>query len=396
MQRPMKPFDAIVLGLGAMGSAAAYQLAQRGCKVLGLDQYTPPHSQGSSHGDTRITRLAIGEGAHYTPLALRSHELWRDIEGEAGVRLLEANGALIISSPAKTSFTHVEGFFENTVAAARQYGIAHELLDATEIRRRYPPFKLGDDEVGYFEKGAGFLRPEACVRTQLALASRHGAEIHTDERVTAIDWAAGTVSVTTVRSAYAAERLVLTAGPWLPELLAGNLATCFRVFRQVLFWFDVKGDVSAFLPERFPVFIRELKGMPQGVYGFPAVDGARGGIKIATEHFGATTDPARVARDVAPEEIAAMHRDYVAPYLAGLSARCVKAVTCLYTVTPDFGFVIDAHPECERVLVISPCSGHGFKHSPAIGEAVAELVVDGASRLDLSVFKADRFASAAR
>lgn len=392
----MKRYDAIVLGLGAMGSAAIYQIAKRGSKVLGLDQYAPPHPHGSSHGDTRVTRLAIGEGAHYTPLALRSHELWRDIERQTGARLLEQTGALIISSAAKTSFTHVEGFFDNTVAAARKYGVAHELLDATEIRRRYPPFNVGQDEVGYFEKGAGFLRPEACVRSQLALALRLGAEIHTDERAVGFDSSGDAVSVTTDRAAYAAERLILTAGPWLPELLGGKLARCFRVFRQVLFWFDIDSDFAAFLPGRFPVFIWELKGRPQGVYGFPAVDGAHGGVKIATEQFGATTTPAKVGRDVAPEEIAAMHRNYVRPYLSGLSSRCLKATTCLYTVTPDFGFVIDPHPDCERMLVVSPCSGHGFKHSAAIGEAIAERVIDGTSRLDLSGFKAERLAQAAR
>jgi sarcosine oxidase len=188
--------------------------------------------------------------------------------------------------------------------------------------------------------------------------------------------------------------LILTAGPWLPELLDPKLATRFRVFRQVLFWFDIDGDESAFRPERFPVFIWELKGRSQGIYGFPAIDGARGGVKVATEQYGATTTPAKVDRYVAPEEIAAMHRDYVGPYLSGLSSRCLKTATCLYTVTPDFGFVIDAHPSCERVLVVSPCSGHGFKHSAAIGEAIAERVVDGACRLDLSGFKAERFAEA--
>ena len=156
----MKHFDAIVLGLGAMGSSAVYQLAKRGSRVLGLDQYSPPHDRGSSHGETRITRLAIGEGAHYSPLALRSHEVWREIERKTGASLLTQIGCLVISSPAKTSFTHVEGFFQNTVAAAREHGIVHELLDAKEIRRRYPAFRIGNDELGYFEKDAGFLRPE--------------------------------------------------------------------------------------------------------------------------------------------------------------------------------------------------------------------------------------------
>src|SRR5215469_2880184 len=166
----MDRHDAIVLGLGAMGSAAAWQLAKRGARVLGLDQYAPPHANGSSHGDSRITRLAIGEGDHLTPLVLRAHEIWREIERETGARLLTTTGGLVISSPSRTSFTHVEGFFENTVAAAGKYSIAHAMLDASEIRERFPPFKVRDDEVGYLERDAGFLRPEACIAAQLALA----------------------------------------------------------------------------------------------------------------------------------------------------------------------------------------------------------------------------------
>ena len=392
----MKHFDAIVLGLGAMGSSAVYQLAKRGSRVLGLDQYSPPHDRGSSHGETRITRLAIGEGAHYSPLALRSHEVWREIERKTGASLLTQIGCLVISSPAKTSFTHVEGFFQNTVAAAREHGIVHELLDAKEIRRRYPPFRIGNDELGYFEKDAGFLRPEACIRAELALARQHGALIHTGEKALAFHPSSGRVTVTTDQAVYGADRLILSAGPWLPGLLGGTLDACFRVFRQALFWFDIGSQAATFSPRCFPVFIWELAGKPQGIYGFPAIDGAEGGIKVATEHYGSITDASTVDRNVAPAEIEAMHRDYVEPYLAGVSDRCIKTTTCLYTVTSDFGFVIDSHPDSERVLVVSPCSGHGFKHSPAIGEALAEVVIDGETRFDLSAFSARRFAASAQ
>src|SRR5437667_877876 len=392
----MKHFDAIVLGLGAMGSSAVYQLAKRGSRVLGLDQYSPPHDRGSSHGETRITRLAIGEGAHYSPLALRSHEVWREIERKTGASLLTQIGCLVISSPAKTSFTHVEGFFQNTVAAAREHGIVHELLDAKEIRRRYPPFRIGNDELGYFEKDAGFLRPEACIRAELALARQHGALIHTGEKALAFHPSSGRVTVTTDQAVYGADRLILSAGPWLPGVLGGTLDACFRVFRQALFWFDIGSQAATCSPRCFPVFIWQLARKPQGIYGFPAIDGAEGGIKVATEHYGSITDASTVDRNVAPAEIEAMHRDYVEPYLAGVSDRCIKTTTCLYTVTSDFGFVIDSHPDSERVLVVSPCSGHGFKHSPAIGEALAEVVIDGETRFDLSAFSARRFAASAQ
>jgi sarcosine oxidase len=389
----MKRFETIVLGLGAAGSAAVCQLARRGNAVLGIDQFAPPHAHGSSHGETRITRLAIGEGEQYTPLALRSHRLWRELEQETGTALLTANGCLIISSRAKTSRTHVENFFQNTLAAAKRYGIAHEVLDAGQMRRRFPRLNVADDEVGYLEPEAGFLRPEACVRAQLAVAAKLGAAIHTQERVTGFSAAHTGVTVTTDRDAYAADKLIVAAGPWLPGLIDPQLARHFKVYRQVMFWFDLEGPVDAFLPERTPVFIWELQAKKQGIYGFPALDGPRGGVKIATEEYANTTTPETVDREVTGAEVVAMYRDYVAPYIAGVSGKCLQAAACLYTVTADFGFVIDHHPDSDRVILVSPCSGHGFKHAPAIGEALSELVIDGVTRLDLGAFSLQRLTS---
>ena len=387
----MEKYEIVILGLGAMGSAAAYQAAKRGAKVLGLDQFAPPHDLGSSHGDTRITRLAIGEGAHYTPLAMRSHEIWRDIENETGADLLTVTGGLIISSGNRTAALHVESFFANTVAAAEQHGIAHEILDAAALRKRFAQFNIRDDEIGYYEPAAGFLRPENCVRTQLALAQVYGAAIHTGEKVLGFEASADRVTIATNRGIYAAERLIISAGAWLPELIGARYAAAFQVLRQVLFWFDVQGPVEPFLPGRCPIFIWETQGAKQAIYGFPAIDGVHGGVKLATEQYARTTTPESVARDVSADEISAMYETYVAPYLPGIGKRCIKAATCLYTLTPDAGFVIDVHPQSERIIIASPCSGHGFKHSAAIGEALAELAIDGRSRLDLSAFKLARF-----
>ncbi|HEX8012706.1 MAG TPA: N-methyl-L-tryptophan oxidase [Casimicrobiaceae bacterium] len=387
----MPRFDTIVLGLGAMGSAALYHLAKKCSRALGLDRFSPPHPLGSSHGDTRITRLAIGEGEQYTPLALRSHTLWRELERETGRTLFTANGGLIISSDAKTSRSHVEGFFRNTLDAARKFGIAHELLDAGEIRRRFPQFNVADDEHGYLEKDAGFLRPEACVEAHLIEAERRGAQIHRRETAFAFESSSSGVRVATDRGSYAAQTLIIAAGPWLPGLVDPELARHFTVYRQTLFWFAIDGPVAPFLAERFPIFIWELKGKTQGIYGFPAADGAGGGVKIATEHYGAATSADAVGRNVTDDEIRAMYVGYVVPYISGVAGRCLKALTCLYTVTPDFGFVIDRHPRHERVLLVSPCSGHGFKHSPAIGEALAEISTGGTPRFDLAPFALKRF-----
>jgi len=386
----MKTFDVAVLGLGAIGSAAVYQLARRKARVVGIDRHSPPHAFGSTHGATRITREAIGEGEHLTPLARRSHALWRDIEERTGQSLLSTIGVLILSSPAKTSFTHVENFLGNTVAAARKYGIAHELLNAPEIRSRYPQFRLRDDERGYFEPGAGLVRPEACVAAQLELARRDGAEINRDERVTELFPGANEVLIKTDQESYSASRVILSAGAWLPEFLGSDVARIFRVFRQVMFWFAPRDDT--FRPGRFPVFIWELSGRTQAIYGFPDIDGD--GVKVATEQYDTVTTAESIQREVSPDEAATMHENLIAPFLPQLPAGCPRASSCLYTVTSDFGFVIDRHPQSERVIIASCCSGHGFKHSAAIGEALAELALTGRSPVDLAPFRLERLTSA--
>lgn len=381
--------DVIVLGLGAMGSAATYQLAKRGARVLGIDRFSPPHDLGSSHGDTRITRLAIGEGAHYTPLVRRSHEIWRDIERETGADLLTQCGGLVVSSENKASFTHVEGFFQNTVTAAREHGIAHELLDATRIRARFPAFNVRNEEFGYFEPEAGFVRPEACIAAQLQLATKNGAEIRRNETVISFEAADHGVSIRTDRGSYSADTLVIAAGSWLPGLIGGAIAKLLRVHRQILCWYDLDGDIMDHKPPRFPVFIWELADTRQGIYGFPSIDGTS--LKVSTEEYAHTTAPDAVDRAVSQEEISATHRQFVAPFLKGVSARASKSTVCLYTVTPDAGFIIDRLPSSERVIIASCCSGHGFKHSAAIGEVLADMALGVDSAFDLAPFRLARF-----
>ena len=383
--------DTIVCGLGAFGSAALWQLAKRGAKVVGIDRLSPPHAMGSSRGETRITRLAIGEGEWYTPIVMRSHEIWREIERETGERLFEQTGMLVISSPARLATTHVENFFENTVLAAERFGIPHEMLDAATIRERFPQFRVRDNEVGYFEPGAGFLRPEACIRAQLALAERHGAEIRRDEAVRGFWSEGGVVHLVTDRGEITARQLLLCAGAWLPRFLEPSLAGLFTVSRQTLHWFAVDAPIERYAPPRFPVWIWELQESRHVIYGFPAIDGPHGGAKIATEEYEVTTTPESANRDVSEEESRAMYESLVAPYLPELGPRRVKAASCLYTVTPDFHFVIDRHPRVPEATIVSPCSGHGFKHSAAIGEALADIATGAHPRIDLSPFAFRRF-----
>ena len=362
--------DAVVVGLGAVGSATAYQLAKRGKRVLGIDRFAPPHDHGSHCGETRITRKAIGEGEQYVPFALRAYELWREIEGATGENLLEITGGLWISSARRGSKVHVANFFENTLAAARRFGIAHELLDAQAIRRRFPLFKVRADEHAYFEPEAGLLHPEACVRAQLTLASRLGAELRVDEHVQRIAHSRGGVVVTTDRGEYTAAHAVLCAGAGAVDLLPPEVSRLLTVTRQLQYWFGANGH------EEMPVWIWELQDREHSIYGFPS----QGGIaKIANESF---------SGEIAPER---MYTSLIAPNLEGIDAHCVKTVPCLYTVTPDFHFLVDCHPAMDRLIVASPCSGHGFKHSAAIGESLAQWIVDGNSTLDLSSFSLRRF-----
>ena len=385
-------FDVGIVGLGAMGSATAFQLARKGSSVLGIDQFSPPHTLGSSHGATRVTRQAIGEGEQYVPLVLRSYELWRELESLSGEQLLSITGGVIMASEGASGNLHGSNkFLDQTVAAARKFGIDHELLTSEQIRTRFPQFQLVGDERGYYEPLMGFMRPEICIQTQLALAEKLGARIYRNERVLELGPTASGIKIQTSGGAYEVGQLVVSAGPWVASLLP-EFSSLFKVQRQVLLWFDIRHSVDAYLPGKFPVFIWEFGQHPENfMYGFPAIDGPLGGLKVASEQREVETTPDAADRLVAQHEIDGMYQKYVRERLPGLSDRCVQAVTCLYTSLPDYGFFIDFHPRHSNVVVVSPCSGHGFKHSAAIGEAVAELLVQGRSTLDLSAFRIRRF-----
>jgi len=386
-------FNTIVLGLGAVGSAALYQLARRGDKVLGIDQFEPPHTLGSTHGETRITRKAIGEGELFTPISLRGYEIFRQLESEGSRELLRITGGLMISSPTSGGIHNTANFFENTISAAKKYDIRHDVLDAEAIRKRFPQFKVRDDEVAYYEYDSGVLSPESCVEVQLALAEKLGAQIHKNEKVLEFSQKGSGVTVTTSNGIYQAEQLIVAAGPWLPKLLEQELSSIFKIQRQVQFWFDVQTCYEQFKPGAFPVFIWELTGACQSMYGFPAMEGAAGGLKVGTEGYNKVVTVDTVEREVSADEMAETYAKQIQPFFPAAVGPCFKSRVCLYTTTPDTAFVIDRLPGSPSIIVASPCSGHGFKHSAAIGEGLAELVLDGQSRLDFSEFKLERFGS---
>jgi sarcosine oxidase len=380
-------YDVAVLGLGAMGAATTYQLARRGARVLGIDRYAPPHEFGSTHGDTRITRIACGEGPEYSAFAIRSHQVWRELEAELGVDLFTQNGLLVIFGPGQRAANHsVADFRGATVDAAKKAKLDYEILDTATIRARYPALNVADGDEAYHDTVGGFVRPERCVAAQLQRAKALGADLHLNETVVSFDQTGGSVTVKTDKDTYLAKELIVAAGPWLPDFLKGALAQHFKVTRQVLYWFRARGarEHAQFSPERFPVYIWQVPA-PQPIYGFPATGGLEEGVKLATEQGHSTTKPDAVARAVGPDEIRAMYDTYVGPYFPGLSPVCVRHKVCLYTQVDRARFIIDRHPDAQRVIIASPCSGHGFKHSAGVGELLAQMAL-GEPHQDIARF----------
>ena len=383
-------YETIVIGLGAMGSASVYQLSKKGNKVLGIDQFAPPHKIGSTHGDTRITRQAIGEGEEYVPLSLHSYKVWDELEKKTGKKLLTITGGLIIGSKNAKTFHGSNSFLQTTIDSAKKFNISHSVLSTDELRKKFPQFRIEDGYIGYYEDNAGFLSPELCVETQIELAKQQGAQINLNEKVKQLlPLADGSVEVITDKGVYNASKVIVSAGPWINQFFP-EYTDLFKVYRQVLYWFDIKEDITPYLPENFPIFIFVGTG-EDDIYGFPAIDGPHGGLKVAFEEYLIDTTPDNVNREISREEIKRVYEKYITKHLPGVSDRCIKAVSCLYTVTPDSKFVIGTHPEYPQIIIASPCSGHGFKHSAAIGEALSELAVTGESQFDLSAFKIDRF-----
>jgi sarcosine oxidase len=366
-------YDVVVAGLGGFGSAAAYHLARRGLRVLGLDPRAGAHSEGSSHGESRIVRQVYFEGASYVPLLLRTYELWAALEEYAGAPLLRRTGGLFLGAPG----TRV---LAGSVETAEAWGLDHEVLDTAEIAGRFPALRPPAGTLGLYEPQAGVVGPEAAVAAHLRAAAAAGAELRHDEAVTAWTPHGSGVQVTTTRGSHAAASLVVAAGKWAPDLLAG-LGLPLVVERRVQHWF-APAVASDFVPGRLPVWIWDLAD-GTSLYGAPAVgDGPE--VKAAV-HFSTTRPPA----DWTPAEVAGT----LSGLFPGLGDRHVRSAACWYTLTPDENFVIGQHPSAEAVVVACGFSGHGFKFTPVVGEVLADLVVDGSTSYDLSLFDPKRFAA---
>lgn len=382
--------DIAVVGLGAMGAATLYQLASRGIDVVGIDRHAPPHALGSSHGETRITRCGVGEGQAYVPLVLASHRIWRQLEAETGESLLEQCGCLIMSSRGGSAVHHGKAdFAAHTIASARAFDIRHELLDGDEIARRFPQLERIEDAEAYFEPGGGFVRPERCIEVQLSLAQRSGARM-LQAGISEIKQNGDSVRILAGDQVIEAAQAVVAAGSWTAPLLGAPFDQLLTVRRQVLHWFPIAGP--DYEPDRFPTIIwmhDEVAG--EHFYGFPSLPGS-GLLKAATEQYETATRADTLDRSIGPGEAASFHRRHLAGRLAGVGAEAAKSAVCAYTVTPDGGFIIDRHPEMDRVTAISACSGHGFKHSAGIGEQVALSLTGGGESALLAPFGLQRFA----
>lgn len=372
------PFDVAVIGLGATGSAALYRLATRGQRAIGIEQFTPGHRRGSSHGETRIIRLGYFEHPSYVPLVRAALALWRALESEAGEPLLTVTGVIELGAPDST-------LVAGTLRSARAHGLRHEVIEAAAVRRRFPALQVPADFVGVLQPDGGILFPEAAIRVQLALAQAAGAEVRSDKMVRAIEPAASGVRIVTERGVVTAERAIVAAGPWIKRLLPG-LPAPLRVTRQVVGWF-APADPALFAPERCPVFMIENR---DGLfYGFPA--GAKPGIKFAKHHHAdQTVDPDAPVGPLTDSD-EAMLRAALAAHLPSANGELLDHQTCLYTVAPDGDFIIDGLPAAPGVIVASPCSGHGFKFAPVIGDILADLAIAGRTPHDISRFRLARF-----
>ncbi|MGC1424403.1 MAG: N-methyl-L-tryptophan oxidase [Terracidiphilus sp.] len=374
-------YDVIVLGLGAMGSAAAQHLAERGKHVLGIEQFTAAHDQGSSHGGSRMIRQAYFESPDYIPLVLRAYELWRRIEKDTGADLLHITGGLNIGSR--------DGeLVRRTIAASEMHSIPFEVLEGRAISERFPVVVPLHDDVAVHETNAGYLFPEECIRAQLALASRAGAELHFEERVLSWDAVGDGVEVRTSKGAYTAGHLVIAAGPWASAALQRIFP--LRVTRQVMAWIQPTTGVTPFLPDRFPVFLCEDPEGGYPGYGFPAIDGPLGGIKAAIHGSDVVCTPESVDREIRDVDVQRIIAKLKAR-MPALDGQVVRAKTCLYTMSPDEHFVIGKHPRFAACLVACGFSGHGFKFASVVGEILADLAISGSTTKPIGLFSPGRF-----
>jgi sarcosine oxidase len=373
----MKKYDAIVIGVGSMGSAAIYEFARRGRRVLGLDQFDVPNSLGASVGVTRILRLAYAEHPNYVPLLRRAYELWRHLEQVANERLLFVTGGVDVGVETSETITA-------SLRSCRAHALPHDVFDASEVNRRFPGYRLPKDMVAVYQPDAGFLMSERCVAVHVNQALACGAEIHGRERVLGWDATPDRVVVTTDYGQYEGGALVLAAGPWTPRV-APDLSTFVVAERQVLLWAQPHKP-EYFEPGCFPVFNMEA---PEGrYYGCPVHHVP--GFKIGKYHHRDESVAAEsVDRDAHPEDEAVL-REGIRRYFPDADGPTLAMKVCMFANTPDGHFLIDHHPEADKVIIAAGFSGHGFKFCGVVGEIAVDLATKGSTKWDVELFRIRR------
>ncbi len=375
-----KSFDVIVIGLGVMGSAAAYHLAADGYRVLALEQFELDHNRGSSNGESRIIRYAYDHPV-YVEMAKAAFPMWRALEAESGQQLMVQTGGLDFGPADSPTLLATR---DNLWAA----GVPYEWLTPGEVSRRLPQFRLDEGMMGGYQPDAGYLAASRCVVAQAQMAQKHGATLLTNTPVQKIDVLADSVRVQTADTHYEVARLVITVGPWASRIL-GNLGLNLplQATREELVFFEPR-DISQFLPDQFPIFI--YHGKPW-FYGLPSVTGT--GLKVAVHGRHEPTDPDTVRRT--PDQDYIDHvRGFVRRHIPRGDGKVREARICMYTMTPDEHFVIDKHPAHNHVVIGAGFSGHGFKFGILVGRILADLAVRGETAHDIRLFSSQRFANA--
>ena len=388
-----KVYDVIVIGVGTMGSAACCHLARRGADVLGLEQHALVHDLGSHHGHARMIRQAYFEHPDYVPLLQRAYQNWDELEAETGQRSLYRTGGLYMGKPDGT-------IVSGSLHAAELHNLPHEILDHATLRERFPAFRIADTMVGFYEPDAGYLVPETAVTSHIQLARKHGADIR--EHQTVEGWTAGTsntgtdeILVRTTHTTHRARHLVITAGAWTSELLDNLPSSAGKNFdltvtRQLQAWFaPPRPEAFRNDPGNFPCWFIESEA-PFGHYGFPVPPAAKvnapSAIKVAIHKPGNPTSPQTVDRTASASEIEDL-AGFLKRHLPHADGPLVDSSVCLYTNSQDGHFILDRHPAHSQVTIACGFSGHGFKFASVIGEALADLALNGHSDLPVDFLR---------
>jgi sarcosine oxidase len=368
-----RKFDVVVVGLGAVGASALYHLSKSGKKVLGIDRFDPPHGMGSSHGETRITRIAVGEGEDYVALARRSHELWREIESESDEAIMTNTGGILLDSGIKSWGKHgSEGFWDQTVRFAVRQNVSHQIWTPDQLKTRHKAFELGPSGKVYFETEAGYLRPEVAINAQLDLARKNGAETRVNSPVLELRQEESGIGIGTENEWFSASKVLLSAGGWIKDFLPEDELPKFKICRQVLHWLEIESGKTDWAS--YPVWMWGFGPHPEDfIYGFPSLDGIS--VKVATESFVEIPHPEFLNREVSVEEQVQFWKTKIEGRISGLRPKFLKSSVCFYTVTEDARFVVKEVEGFRDLTLVSACSGHGFKHSTALGEQLAHSLL---------------------